>query len=474
MSRQSARAEFQGSGDGVGIGTRCEIQIPSDRPKPTSENSTPQHDPWKAPVKPSDAENPLLAPTGKVTTPQKLDLKFDGRYYARFNQTRDMENHRTYSLARTGMDFTLNNLFHHEGAIEFSGEYYDRRSPAGGFSSDEQTGRIERFNYHSGDRPEDPLRYQIGRFIQHEFPELGLIDGAEFTFRPNATNHVGVSAGMFPKYTPDLRTGDDSEGSIYYRYLFDENDRASIGAAYQKTLHHGESDRDVVALNGHNYSMDGFMLTGSALVDIYTSKDAPKSPGPELSQLFLLASHPLGKNAGVGATISDIKIPQTLHDELPPLFAKIIQQTDIKRAGLNSWQSVSKTVRFSERADYWWDRQDNGESGDLRVDFRNVLFENGDFYTSVFGSKGTYSTRTGARAGIRQETRIGNFNIDYEFARDSYGSKFSVNDTFAEHQIRAGYDTELFKRSNLSIYVEERIIDNAAALAIGFYFSIRF
>lgn len=480
VSRQSARAELvPGASSVTEPGIAGFVMIPQDRTTTASGPSAPgstavPHPPWKGSIGDHGPNAPLLAGSRPTTDSGVPDSRLRGRVFSQFDLLRATRRGRRYSLARSGLDFTWENPLQQYGNFIFDGEVYDRRTGTSEPSAEvEQRMRVDRLSYHSNHQ--DPLatRFEAGRFLQNEFPEFGVVDGAEVTARPGEQHRVGASAGLFPDYAPDFETGNDSQASVYYRFLFDPQDLSSIGAGYQKTLHKGDGDRDLVVLKGRHFQPRGLSLFGTAWVDFYNSADTAKSSGPELTQMFLNATHPLGSSGGVGASVNHFRFVQTKHVELPPVLQDSLSNLEVTRAGLNGWQNINSSLQLQARLDRWMDQRDAGGSGEVGCTARNVLFDDGDVRATLHASKGSVTQIQGARLGLRQATGAGTLQIHYDVTHVEPAGTSSGTSAW-QHVLRASLDMDLGARCYFSTYAEQRLGGGQDAAAVGFHFSIRF
>lgn len=473
VTKQSARADWVGSAAGVLPGSRAEIVLTHSAKPQNQTASAPTHSPWTRPAGGIDANRPLLAPyDGTDAEPEPM--RFRGRAFLQLDQLLDRTRRRNYSLARTGLDFTLENALGAPGALAFDGEIFDRRVRDKRFPEEDSTlARLDRLSYRGGEAAGSPVRYEVGRFLQSEFPELGMTDGAEVTFRPSASDRFGASAGLMPSFTPSLSSEDDAQGSVYYRHSFDEADLSSLGVAYQKTWHEGQADRDLVVLSGRHLQPDGLTLTGSAWIDYYRSGERTRSEGPELTQLFLVASHPLGKDAGLGATANYVRFQDILADELPPFASNVLAQTRILRTGVHGWVQLGGGWRASARADRWSDSSESGGSGEARLDVRDLLLSQGRLTGAIFASEGRTSSLRGFRLGAQQDTRLGSFGIGYDFGAAQSDFASGLDERSRQHILRASWDADLGRSWNLGAYVEHRFGTRQDTYLIGFLLSVR-
>lgn len=473
VSKQSARAEWDGLAPGLAVGLRGEAMVPTERLQQLAQGQGAEsHPAWQQSLDGWDTQQPLLA-APDFAKQRASEFALHGRVFWQYDHTLDAQSDNQFSFGRAGADLRLENPFGRPGALELEGEFEQRLALSSG-SDDEslQQGRVQRLSYHTGDELDAPLRWELGRFPQHEFPELGAIDGAEVVFRRSSLDRWGASAGLFPSYTPDMSTGEDAQLALFYRHLFKADESASLGAAYQKTFHQGEADRDLLVLDGRYFAPGALFATGTAWIDYYDAGDDPKSSGFELTQLFLSANKPLGKDAGLGASASFVRFPQMLHDELSASITESLLDQHVQRLSLNGWRNLRADLRLNGRADVWSDQDDSGGSAELGLRWRRALWKRVDLSAALFGSDGKYSALTGLRLGANAAFERGSWSLNYEIADSSVDSGGS-DAGLLQQALRASLDFALGQRWSLSAYLEDRFGDEQDSLAAGLYLTRR-
>jgi hypothetical protein len=474
VSRQSARAESSSNSSGLGLGTRGEVLVPTERLQLLAAAQGAQaHPAWEQSVDGWDSQLPLLA-VPDVSKSRARELVWSGRTYFQVDHTLDRVIDNSYAFARLGTVLRLENPFERAGALELRGEFEQRDASTDGSGDDlDRTSRLERLSYHWGDELDAPRRYEIGRFAQHEFPELGVIDGAEVLFRPSPLDRWGASFGYSPSYTAEMKSGEDAQVAAYYRHLFDPEESASVGLAYQKTFHRGAADRDLLLLDGRWFRPGALALTGTAWIDYYAASDDPKSAGFELTQLYASANLPIGQDSGLGANASYVRFPSLLNDELPTLPEQSLLDHHVQRVSLNGWHRLRPDLRLHARADAWEDQDDSGGSGEVGARWRRALFDSVDLNTALFASDGKSSSLTGMRVGASRSFSRGSFGCGWELAQNQ-ASTAAGDEALLQQALRASLDLSLGRRWSLSAYFEDRFGDEQDSLAAGLYISRRY
>lgn len=320
----------------IDIGTRGEVLVPRDRRRTPDEDvsgtrreaaggQVPEHPPWTHPPEQWDQEMPLLAPAFSRKASER-ERQIHGRLFADYSHTWNLKDpQHQYSLGQAGTSLWIENPLGRGGRFHLDGEL-NRRDLLldDGDGEVDQPGRIDRFSYQWGGGQDQPFRVELGRFLQSEIPELGVLDGAEFVYRTESANRIGVSLGAMPEPFPDLKTGDDLQAAVFYRFISGEEENFSAAAAYQKTWHRGKSDRDLVIGTVDYHSPGGVLsLHQSVWGDFYGPSDNLKSRSFEFTQAEtsgLLRLHP---SRGLGVHFSRIRWPQLLRTEFLPSFESL-------------------------------------------------------------------------------------------------------------------------------------------------------
>lgn len=471
ITRNSARIEWSGNGT-LAVGTSGEALLPSDR-QPTGAI---EHPPWTQGAEKFDPkQQPLLAPVKGIDNWER-EREFHGRWFAQADWTSiDVNGSQDYMLARSGLDFTLDNPFGKGGALEFDGELYHRSQSLWDTGSDsESNGRVDRLSTWWGGVRGRETRYEVGRFYQHEFPEFGLLDGAEVTFRTEGGDRYGASAGLLPDVTATRSTGDDSALSAYYRHVVGEDEHGSLGVGVQKTWHKGSPDRDLAVVNGYWRAGTRWSLYGSTWIDVYGSEDKTKSAGPELTQAIANVNYRFDNTLSVGAHASQFRWPELARNEFPTTTTTTLSDGAVTRVGLDASKAFTQRWRVWGRVDRWSDQDDGGGNYELRSSLRDTLFERGEVSAGVFASQGKFSDLTGVRLGLMRSFDIGTCRLDYELAQADQQSFNGSQSSLTQHAVRASFDTRFWKSWTLLLSGESRFGDEQGSISAGFYLQRRF
>lgn len=500
VSRSSARGEIVGDEVEIEIGTEGVVLVPRERlsreapdgPEPRRlppdattppssaredepiERHVPDHPEWEHPPVEWDADVPLLAPVDALT-PEKRERRVRGRLQTQFHLTSDRGGEdREYRLSRTGVDLLIENPFRRGGELDLDVELYHRSARIDG-DEDDSEGRLrpDRASYRWGGIRGRPHRWEAGRFLQHEFPEFGVIDGVEYGRRFASGNRWGASIGWLPSRTDEMETGDDLQTSLFYRFVSGEEERLALGAGYQKTWHEGEADRDLFVGSFDYRPSRRWYARATAWVDWYTSSDELKSGGLELTQLHANANY-LGEGGhGVGVFASRIRWPELLRNEFDELTAQQIADNETDRLGVTAWRRLRDDVRLHVRVDRWRDQDDGGGSGEVRMSFRDLLYDDGEVTVGLHRLEGKYRDGTGWRLRADRRFAAGFLVLGWDGTEYETNSDVAGSESLLQHVFRASYDVSLGRGWDLSLYFEDRQGDEQDSLTGGFHLQKR-
>lgn len=495
VSRTSARAEMEGSAEGLEIGLRGEVWIPRQRLEQAAEDeraaqlapeteapaaeSAPgaeaeapaakaevAHPPWTVPPEEWSREQPLLAPAHGLA-PEERARRFDGRVYTSFDWTSDSVGgvDRDFQSAALGFDGRVENPFGNGGVLALDTELFGRRFTSDGDSENDSKLRIDRASYTWGGVRTARDRGEVGRFLQHELPELGFLDGVEYSHQLGTSQRVGASLGFLPIPDDFFRTGDDLQAAVFYRRESPEDRRVSVAGGYQKTWHKGVADRDLFVGQAEYHPSNYTSFSTSALVDYYTSGDTLKDSGFELTQVFANATHRTVGGHGMGLFLSRFRWPELLRNEFPDVTAQDIANNVSTRYGIDGWYALGSKTQLYGRVDAWSDQDDSGSGGRARVTWRDVLTQGDSFVLESFTNGGKFTSSVGLRASARRRLEHGSADLSWDTTRfDQSG----VDETLLQHALRGGLEFSLGTNWFLALYAESRFGDDQDALSFGF------
>lgn len=471
LTDRTATVTLSATNERIDVGTRAEAypSVQAGSPEVSGPGSGVEHPPWETEIIEWPEDKPLLAPIEGLK-PEERAWNLSGRLYAASDLVRDGERDESSSWTRMGTDLRIENLLGFGGSLRLDVEWNQSQyKPSVGASETESNLRIDRLAYaHGGDRHR-PLRWQVGRFLQHGFPEFGVIDGAEAGYRMKNGHTFGASFGYLPILYGDGGTGDDSQFAFHYQAFRDEG-RTSFGAGMQKTWHDSEADRDLIVLKASTRTADGLFLRGDAWLDLYGSEDSFKD-GTELTRAIASGGYRSRAGNGWSANATLFRFPQL---EQTQIFTAdpaglIFSNREIRRLSLDIYRRFGANFRGSARLSHWSDEDDSGAGGELRCSVDDLLLEGSNFGGALFMDQGRYTDATGIRLDAGFRTPGGRLRLYWETA-DYENTSFSTADSdLMQHRLRGSWDVSLSQAWSLSVYLEQRSGDDQDSQAAGFY-----
>lgn len=474
VETRTAWVLLQGTEDAIQAGTPAEITITpnpatSDKPeawlreKGTDLPSTPPV--WQTDSFPRESGTPLLAEIPRLEQ-ERLPTSWSGQSYLLFDIIRDRETvSRTSIFGRAGTDLYGEDLHGSDGSLRLSFDM-DLRSYSEGDLTDRNSAiRLERLSYARPLARNHPLHWQVGRFLPSEFPEFGVLDGAELVFRRGDGHRFGSSVGYLPRPGQEYRTGEDLQIAATYQGMLGKERQYRWGLGFQKSWHEGTPDRDLAILKVHYLPSAAFSWTNSAWIDFYGSSDTSKPSGPEIS---LWTSHLNWnrRNSGSSLGFRHWRLPQTdRFGEAQDLLQESFQART-SRLDASSWMRIYDRLRLTGRADYWKSEEESGKGGDLRLDF-DALFGTGSrTWANLYFQEGGQNTVGGLRLG--QSLRFASTLLSLRWDGARY-RPVDGDGTLAQQDLRLGWDYRSASAWTLSLDLGRRFGDSQDTHSASLY-----
>lgn len=472
LAQRSATVTAAGSSGQVDVGVRVEIRVPSGRTSTDQDNQAGQkveHPPWENSIDNWPTDKPLLAPVSGLTAADR-PTTVSGRMYAFSDMVWDNERSNSSVFSRAGLDLRVGNAFGYGGRMRFDieGNQFDFSSDDG--LSDDSGGdvRLDRLSYAIGGDRYRPVRVEAGRFLQHEFPQFGVLDGAEVSMRLSNGHRFGSSLGYMPiLYGSNAGTGDDLQSAFYYRAV-SKDEKSNLGAGFQKSWHNGEADRDLLVLEGSTRSENGFYFHSSAWIDFYDAND-PARDGTELSRVVASGSYRSKSGDGWLLSLSQFRFPDLLQQQVFDPNALVYTDKEVRRADVTAFHKFNKTSTGTARAHFWNDEDNSGGGGELRWDLRDLWIERSRVGAAVYMSKGQFSDVVGLRLNGGLNTSYGYLRLMWNTASYANAAFTNDNSDLMQHRARLSYDTSFSRTWSLSLYGELRSGDEQDSRSAGFY-----
>lgn len=415
-------------------------------------------------------EQPLLASIGAVR-PEDRGRRLSGRAWSSFDSIFAVDGERSDTFFRVGTEVIVENPFGAGGELVFDGEATSRSTH---FTSDANEGdegegnlRLDRLYYEFGGTRFDRDRWTFGRFLSRDLPEVGVQDGVEWSRRFEGGHSVGVSAALLPEPDADLDGSSDFGFSGWYRWVADEREETMLTAAFHKSFHSGDADRDLVVLKAHHLPRDGWTYLATAWVDLHT--DDTIDEGLALTEMHASAGRRFDGAHDLRVTYDHREYPELLREDYPAVGVESIADGVLDRLGLASSATLGGDRRFSARIGAWSDEDDGGGDLELGYEMRGVLVPGSRLRLAAFMAQGKFSALRGARIGLGRSEGSFDWELMYEFQQDSFEGFDDVNDDAVQHRVRA--TTERTTRSGwvMGLYTELQLQDIEDVLLAGFH-----
>lgn len=471
VSSSSARAALP-SGATVGVGDRGEVLVPEARlasgePAPAGRDAPV----WTAPLAEWSRDLPLLAPVDAADR-EESPVELHGRLFASTDPLWDLAREQSSVLYRLGGSLMVRNPFSDGGELHLDGELFRRDAEfLDAPDTADERARLDRFSYVSGGTRESPARFEVGRFLQSEFPELGVLDGIEVVRRGGNDARFGASAGYMPEILSDFRTADDFQLALFYGSPREHRD-LEWGVAYQNTWHRGDQDRNLLVGNV-GYRRDGLFLGAEAWVDYYGASDVIKSSGLEVTELRLTGRGAFSRSTGGGIQLSRVRWPELLRDEFASLTPEQIRDNVTDRGSVDLWRQLSSVFRVDARATAWADQDDDGTSGEARVSARNWWDARSGMSLALFATDGAFSSSQGLRLTADETLALATLRALYEYTLFDQSGFLGTQRELAQHRGRLQLDAP-FGRWSVSAYVETLQGDEQDSYGAGLFVQLTF
>jgi hypothetical protein len=438
--------------------------------------SVPEHPPWSTDDAGFTRDAPLLV-RARGQTRSERPTRWRGREFLhyQFLEDRGGDRRNSYQFGRLGTELEAENPFGRGGALYLEADL-DRRGTdlwRGEDASDTRL-RLDKLSYAWGIERERSHRGEVGRFISHSVPELGLLDGVETSLRLAGGYRVGGGLGTAPEPLPTRDTGDDL-GVHVFAEIEPAADAAFAGLiAFQKTWHHGRDDRDQVFGRLEWTPGDAWRLWSSFRVDIYDSSDRIKGSGAQLTEFWAQAQWLPRFDRGIALSASRYRWAELRRDEVLGVPVALVRDSYVDRLDLSAWFPVAERVRVRLRGDRWQDQDRDGANGEVSVDLREFLDPSGFLFLSAHYSDAAYSSGPTLR-GRYSRTLGGSFvSLSYESSLLRSRGFGGVRQHADRHVVRGEYDFGPGDRWDASLGVERTFGDLEDSFGLTLFLQYRF
>jgi hypothetical protein len=446
VEERSAVVELADRGAVVEPGTRIEVVIPSSRLAPPAEapplpptpperleQPEPQARPRWTNRDPDYQEGQPLLTGARAVRPEEREPTLHGRAYAGGSLVHTPGDSFRESFLRVGTELQVDNPFRMGGGLFFQGElnYKNEVNDNAGIDL-----LVQRASYAFGGTRFSESRWEVGRFLQFGMPELGVLDGVEWGQRSKDGHRYGATIGFIPDLDDDFDTGKDLQFALYYNWVADDSERFLIGGGYQKSLHHGDNDRDLLVLKTHYLPDDGWIFDANAFVDFYYGRDDLKSGSVDLTQALATARRTFEDNSGVELTYRRIRFPEMQRSEFVRPLPEDIRRDRLDRLGVDAWTLWGDDKRLHGHLSGFNDHDDSGGAAELGVDVADLFVDRSQTDVTAFGEVAQFSDTAGVRASMGVFVEDGRWDFFYEFSYNKLDHLPVDSDDLLQHRAR--------------------------------------
>ena len=472
LSERGATVELHDRGVELALGTRGQALV-SRASEPEASPAAPTEEladlPWSNLDEDWNQSMPLLTQSESVR-PADRRKRVRGRVYAISDLRYTSFEDRRSDFTRFGQEVTYENPFGRGGGLQVDVEESNRLySSKDGEGEQRNELRIDRLSYFYGGDRFDPTRVEGGRFLQDGMPEFGVIDGAEIGHRRENGDHFGISAGYMPEPFDNFQSGEDAQLAAFYRWVADEDERFSLAGGYQKSWHNDVGDRDLFLAKGRYLPEDAWQYQGTAWIDRSGANDEAKD-NFSLTQAIAMAQRRWRSGNGLSVTYNRTTFPEIERQEFLTLAPAQLAHDHSDRLSLRAWRLLSEDRKLHGQVAGWSDEDADGADGELGLELRDFLIDEGRTDLTVFGTDGRFESILGARVTLSGEGAGGGWSLMYEASRvDVQGGLLSPGDDLFQHRLRANRDLYTDGGWVLSAYAESFLWDEEDAWLLGFH-----
>jgi hypothetical protein len=429
-------AQSQPSGQAQSSG-QSQSPVPSAQSQP---QAPPEHPPWPSRDDEWNEKQPLLAGV-RPLRPSERDLRVSGSVFVGGDYLMNTEGPTHNVFARTGGSLLYENVFGGGGDLHVEGEVNYRMTDVPDDDDEQFTrGILYRLSYSVGGNRFAPDRFEVGRFLQHEMPEFGVLDGFEWDRRLAGGDSFGASVGFLPVPDEHFSTGTDFALAAWYRWVADESELFSVTGGFQKTFHNFDADRDLFVAKAMYLPGDGWMCSGALWVDLYGAGDTAKNSAVEITEAYVTTGRTWESGSALRATYAHIAFPELDRNEFTPVTQQELANAHTDRLSAYGRQAIGRSLALFGLAGVWKDQDEDGGDAEFGFDVDHFLFDGSRFETSGFGALGNFTTTVGWRASVSVITPHTNWRVGYEFTQDNINGFQNDNDDIPQHAARGSWE----------------------------------
>ncbi|MEZ5988208.1 MAG: hypothetical protein R3F30_03640 [Planctomycetota bacterium] len=489
VTDRSATVEVVGVGAMPPTGTRGEVLLPEGRKAPAPEAGGEAVPPVPDKPGPGGEEGPGRTPPTfrnqdegfrqgqpllvgmRPRRPAERATRVVGRGWFIGDLVKDQDDWDN-SLVRLGSAATIENPFGHGGnlGVDFEFNYKTETNLVRGTDL-----LVRELAYDMGGTRFDADGFVFGRFLQRGLPELQYLDGAEWIHRTEGGDRYGASAGFMPVPDEDFDTGDDFQLALWYEWVDSLEEELVLTAAYQKTFHHGNADRDLLLAKVRYLPRDAWRFQGNLWVDFYLANGDAGKPSVEVTEAWLSLSRDWDDGSGTDLTFRHSVLPymQRFEFVVPITFQELLDSRyDV--LSLDLWSADQGDGRTRGTFAAWIDEDDVGGSAEVGEEFARLLSVYSTTELSLYGNVAKGSNGLGARLWHRVTGPGLNWSLLYDFSYRHFPSIADDRDDLLQHRARLTGDLDPWGGADLHLYGEARLYDEELTWSLGFYLQWRF
>ncbi len=466
LAERSAVVELHEKGIVPEPGTKGEVWLPNARLQRPAPKAAAEHPPWQNPDQAWSPDMPLLAQV-RPQRPESRPARLSGRVWLIAELTgapEDGGHELSNSLLRAGTALLYENPFGRGGALQLDAEIdYDTEvNDQAGFDL-----LTRQLSYHEGGTRFDATRWELGRFLHHVMPELGVLDGLEWSQRRDNGHRFGASVGYLPELNDDFESFEDFQLAAFYEWVVDPRGATTLAAGFQKSWHEGSPDRDLLVLDGRSLPGDGWDLQANAWIDFYHGRDDIKGSGIEVTQALVSAGRRMPSGNGFDLSYRHQRFPEMLRQEFQPLPANELADNRLDRLAGSGWIWSGTAARLHGQASAFDDEDGTGGALDLGLERQQLFGAGGRGDVTLFGTAAPTESVLGARLsyGVLGEDR--RWDAYYEISHHhQLGFPDDADDLF-QHRFGVSHGFWTATGWNASFHADTVVWDTEVSWSLG-------
>jgi hypothetical protein len=379
---------------------------------------------------------------------------------------------RTDSVGRLGLALDGTNPFGLGGRASVALELRSERTDydAVDLEDDDSTYlRIDQLSYVWGGTRGRSGRFEVGRFLSVAFPELGLLDGVELSYRFDGGARIGTSAGSLVALDRERSFENAPQAALWALVPFGEDDHGELGVALQETWYEGEQDRDLLVSRLRWTDGGAWRADATAWVDLYRSDDSAASEGLDLTEARVGVTRSTPRGAGVRLDLAEIRFPSTRRYRSQEFTPEELLATETTTLSLAAWTPLGARGSLDGRVGVWEDEDTDGGWGDVGYEHR--LRGDGIDRAGI----GLFLARDRARDVIGARTRVsgpawqGRWTLGVDGGFYERASTVDAGEEeLLQGALRAGWNGGLGRGWSLYLDTALRFGDDQSALSFDF------